>query len=251
MIFHVLTLFPEAFSGFLASSILGKAIVGKLLDVNLVDIRDFACDKHRTCDDYTYGGGPGMVLKPEPLSACLEDVGKAGKRIIYLTPSGKLFHQAYAENLAREEEVVLICGRYETIDQRIIDRYVDDEISIGDYILASGETAAMVVIDAVSRLVPGVIKKESLEEESFTKGLLEYPQYTRPEEFLGIRVPEVLLSGHHENIRKWRLKKSLEKTLHNRPELIEERDLTEEEKEFLRDLQGEGEDNGCDESDPK
>jgi tRNA (guanine37-N1)-methyltransferase len=249
LIFYVLTLFPETFTGYLNSSILGKAISGNLLTVELINIRDFARDKHHTCDDYTYGGGPGMVLKPEPLSAALKNVGKAGKRIVYLTPSGRLFNQTYAEELALEKEIVLICGRYEAIDQRIIDYYVNDEISLGDYILSSGEIAAMVMIDVVSRLIPGVINRESLEEESFKRGLLEYPQYTRPERFLGLDVPEILLSGHHENIRKWRLKKSLEKTLHYRPELLKKKDLTEEEKEFLEMLQREGDNNGCNESD--
>ena len=234
--FYVLTLFTEIFSGYVSSSILKKAITKNLLDVKLIDIRDFALDKHRTCDDYTYGGGPGMILKPEPLSLALESIKPEGKRIIYLTPSGTLFKQKCAEELSKLNDIVLICGRYEGIDQRIIDHYVDDEISLGDYVLGSGEIAAMVLIDTVSRLIPGVINGESLNEESFIQNLLEYPQYTRPKDFLSMSVPEILLSGHHAKIRKWRLKKSLEKTLKYRPELLNEIELTEEMKKLLNEF---------------
>ena len=234
--FYVLTLFTEIFSGYVSSSILKKAITKNLLDVKLIDIRDFALDKHRTCDDYTYGGGPGMILKPEPLSLALESIKPEGKRIIYLTPSGTLFKQKCAEELSKLNDIVLICGRYEGIDQRIIDHYVDDEISLGDYVLGSGEIAAMVLIDTVSRLIPGVINGESLNEESFIQNLLEYPQYTRPKDFLSMSVPEILLSGHHAKIQKWRLKKSLEKTLKYRPELLNEIELTEEMKKLLNEF---------------
>ena len=236
MTFYVLTLFTEIFSGYVSSSILKKAITKNLLDVKLIDIRDFALDKHRTCDDYTYGGGPGMILKPEPLSLALESIKPEGKRIIYLTPSGTLFKQKCAEELSKLNDIVLICGRYEGIDQRIIDHYVDDEISLGDYVLGSGEIAAMVLIDTVSRLIPGVINGESLNEESFIQNLLEYPQYTRPKDFLSMSVPEILLSGHHAKIQKWRLKKSLEKTLKYRPELLNEIELTEEMKKLLNEF---------------
>jgi tRNA (guanine37-N1)-methyltransferase len=236
LIFYVVTLFTEIFSGYLTSSILEKAIARDLLTVQLVNIRDFAFDKHRTCDDYTYGGGPGMILKPEPLSLALESVKTGGKRVVYLSPSGKMFHQGIAEELSKEKELVLICGRYEGVDQRIIDYYVDDEISLGDYVLSSGEVAAMVVIDTVTRLIPGVINKESLEEESFRGNLLEYPHYTRPKEFLGMSVPEILVSGHHARIREWRLRKSLEKTLQYRPELLEKIELTEEMKQLLKEI---------------
>lgn len=236
LIFYVITLFPEIFSGYVNSSILEKAITRDLLAVKLINIRDFAFDKHRTCDDYTYGGGPGMILKPEPLSYALESVKPEGKRVIYLSPSGRLFNQGCAEELSTQKELILICGRYEGVDQRIIDYYVDDEISLGDYVLGSGEIAAMVLIDTVSRLIPGVINKESLNEESFRGNLLEYPHYTRPKEFLNMPVPDILVSGHHERIREWRLRKSLQKTLKNRPDLLEKIELTEEMKKLLKEI---------------
>ncbi len=236
MKFHVLTLFPEIPRAFFENSIMAKAVEKGIIAYQLVNIRDFAFDKHKTCDDSPYGGGAGMLMKTEPLCKALESVQvkskllenckktkknkKKNKRVIYVTPSGKPLTQKLAYELSQEEELVFICGRYEGIDQRIIDSYVDDEISIGDYVLSSGELAATVIIDSVYRLVDGVISSESLEEESFSDGLLEYPQYTRPEVFQGLKVPDVLLSGHHENIRKWRLKKRLEKTLKFRPELI-------------------------------
>jgi tRNA (guanine37-N1)-methyltransferase len=197
-----------------------KAVERGLIEVQFVNIRDFATDKHKTCDDIPYGGGAGMVLKPEPLAAALDSVGAGQKRTLYPTPSGRLFNQAAATELAGEEELIFICGRYEGIDQRIIDEYVDDEISIGDYVLSSGEIASLVIIDAVYRLREGVIKARSLEEESFSDGLLEYPQYTRPEVFRDRKVPEVLLSGHHKNIEVWRRQQSVEKTKRLRPDLL-------------------------------
>ena len=205
---------------FFESSIMAKAVERGLITYNLVNIRDFAYDKHRTCDDLTYGGGAGMLLLPQPLALTLDSVQAAEKRVIYVTPSGKPFTQAYAAELAREPELVFVCGRYEGIDQRIIDEYVDDEISLGDYVMSSGELAALVIIDAVYRLIDGVISRESLEEESFSDGLLEYPQYTRPQIFRDKAVPEVLLSGHHEHIRKWRLAQRIKKTLAMRPDLL-------------------------------
>jgi tRNA (guanine37-N1)-methyltransferase len=249
--FTILTLFPELFEGFLSSSILARAIERGLVSVRLVDIRDFAADRHRVCDDYSYGGGPGMVLKPEPLARAIESVGVEGKRVVYLTPAGRLYSQAFAERLAGEGEVVLLCGRYEGIDQRIIDAFATDEVSIGDYVLSGGEVAAMVVVDSVSRLLEGVIARESLEEESFGAGggLLEYPHFTRPEVFRGVRVPEVLLSGHHEKIRRWRLERSIEKTLRYRPELLASADLPQEVKEILREINREGDGHGSVESD--
>jgi tRNA (guanine37-N1)-methyltransferase len=246
--FHVLTLFPEIFRGYLDSSILQRAISRGLIRVNLVNIRDFATDRHRTCDDYTFGGGAGMILKPEPLARSLEAVGcvedRRDKRTVFLSPSGALFRQELAEELAREEELVLLCGRYEGVDQRIIDSFVTDEISIGDYILSGGEVAAMAIIDSVSRLVAGVIRSESLEEESFRRHLLEYPQYTRPAEFRGRQVPEVLLSGHHAEITRWRLKKSLEKTLKVRPELLAGRPMSAEIERLIEEIRQEGEPDG-------
>jgi len=220
MRFDVLTLFPEIPAAFFKTSIMAKAVDRGLITYNLVNIRDFADDKHRTCDDLTYGGGAGMLLLAHPLALALDSVQAAGKRVIYVTPSGKVFTQSYAAELAREENLVFICGRYEGIDQRIIDEYVDDEISLGDYVMSSGELAALVLIDTVYRLIDGVISRESLEEESFSDGLLEYPQYTRPQIFRGKAVPETLLSGHHEHIRKWRLKRRIEKTLAVRPDLL-------------------------------
>ncbi|MCI6479866.1 MAG: tRNA (guanosine(37)-N1)-methyltransferase TrmD [Spirochaetia bacterium] len=222
MKFHVLTLFPEIPRAFFESSIMAKAVEKEIIAYDLVNIRDFAFDKHKTCDDSPYGGGAGMLMLPEPLDRALESVKAYKKRVIYVTPSGKPFTQKLARELSKEEELVFICGRYEGIDQRIIDAWVDDEVSIGDYVLSSGEVAATVMIDAIYRLIEGVISSESLEEESFSTGLLEYPQYTRPEVYKGMKVPEVLLSGHHENIRKWRLERQLAKTLAYRPDLIDE-----------------------------
>lgn len=229
MRFTVLSLFPEILDAFFSASIMAKAIDRGVVSYRSVNIRDFALDKHHKCDDAPYGGGAGMLMLPEPLGGALESVGvkdraletrTPGRRVVYLSPSGRPFDQAVARDFAREEELILLCGRYEGVDQRVIDAYVDDEVSIGDYVLSSGEIAALVVVDAVYRLVEGVISGESLEEESFTDGLLEYPQYTRPELYGNMRVPEVLLSGHHENIRRWRLERRVEKTLRNRPELI-------------------------------
>ena len=220
MKFTVLTLYPDIVKAFFENSIMAKAVEKEIIAYDLVNIRDFALDKHRTCDDGTYGGGAGQLMLPEPLSRALDSVGAKRKFVIYVTPSGKPLTQNLAQELSRKDELVFICGRYEGIDQRIIDSYVDMEVSIGDYVMSSGEVAATVVIDTVYRLVDGVINHESLEEESYCDGLLEYPQYTHPEEWNGMKVPPVLLSGNHEEIRKWRLKKRLMKTLANRPDLI-------------------------------
>jgi len=237
----ILTLFPDIIDSFFRNSIMARAVEKGLISYSVVNIRDYALDKHRTCDDAPYGGGAGMVLKTEPLWRCLEAVGAAEKRVLFPTPSGKPFNQDYAGELSKEEELVIICGRYEGIDQRIIDMYVRDEISVGDYVLSSGEVAALVIIDALYRLRDGVIKPESLEEESFSDGLLEYPHYTRPEEFLGLRVPDVLLSGNHAEIRSWRLKKRVEKTARNRPDLLRpdvlRKPLSDTIAEFLNELE--------------
>jgi tRNA (guanine37-N1)-methyltransferase len=239
MKYTVLTLFPEITDAFFANSIMAKAIKRGIIEYQAINIRDFATDKHKTCDDAPYGGGPGMLMLPEPLGLALDfALSRATPslppnsslltphssfpvpRVIYLSPSGRTFNQELARELAAEKELVLICGRYEGIDQRIIDRYVDDEISIGDYVLSSGEAAALAIIDATYRLVDSVICADSLDEESFSGGLLEFPQFTRPEVFDTMKVPEVLLSGHHEQIRLWRLEKRVEKTLRLRPDLI-------------------------------
>ena len=225
MKYTVLTLFPEITDAFFATSIMAKAIQRGIIEYRAINIRDFALDRHKTCDDAPYGGGPGMLMLPEPLGRALEAAqnhpqSASRPRTIYLSPSGRLFNQGIAQELAREQELILLCGRYEGIDQRVIDRYIDDEISVGDYVLSSGEAAALALIDATYRLVDRVITPESLEEESFSNGLLEYPQYTRPEIYDTMKVPDVLLSGHHENIRRWRLEQRVEKTLQSRPDLI-------------------------------
>jgi tRNA (guanine37-N1)-methyltransferase len=238
MKYNVFTLFPDITDAYFSTSIIAKAMQKGIISYQAVNIRDFAQDRHKTCDDAPYGGGPGMLMLPEPLCRALESAGVqrkstdvlyqeaprrgagARRKTIYLSPSGRPFTQELAREFAGGQELVLVCGRYEGIDQRVIDLYIDDEVSVGDYVLSSGEVAALAVIDATYRLVDEVITPESLDEESFSGGLLEYPQYTRPEIFDTIKVPEVLLSGHHENIRKWRLEKRIEKTLRLRPDLI-------------------------------
>ncbi len=249
MKFTVLSLFPQILEGFFSSSIMARAVERGLVGYNLVNIRDFATDKHHKCDDEVYGGGPGMLMLPGPLGAALDSVGalEPGKKVVYLSPSGRRLNQALSRELAGESELILICGRYEGIDQRIIDKYVDLELSIGDYVLSSGEIAALVLVDSVYRLVDGVISGESLEEESFSAaGLLEYPQYTRPELYGTLRVPEVLLSGHRANIERWRLGKRLAKTLANRPELLAKARLPEDARLILMELVAQGDGNGSD-----
>jgi tRNA (guanine37-N1)-methyltransferase len=216
----VLTLFPEIPQVYFATSIMGKTVEKGLVAPHIVNVRDFAYDRHRTCDDAPYGGGAGMVMLAEPLDRALRSVDAWHKRVVYLSPAGRPFTQELAREFAGEEALVFVSGRYEGIDQRLIDFWVDDEVSIGDYVLSSGELAACVVIDAVYRLLEGAITAESLDEESFTDGLLEYPQYTRPEVWHDMTVPEVLRSGNHEAIRKWRLEKRLGKTLQCRPDLV-------------------------------
>lgn len=241
----VLSLFPGILESYFSSSIMAKAIERGIMEVELVNIRDFAADRHRTCDDAPYGGGPGMVMKAEPIAAALDSVAcegpnTGGRRTIFPTPSGRLFTQRIAESLAGEEHLVFICGRYEGIDQRIIDLYVDDELSIGDYVLSSGEIASLAIIDAVYRLVDGVIRGESLIEESHSSGLLEYPHYTRPEVFRGLRVPEVLLSGHHGEIERWRTERKREKTMAVRPDLLAGSERTPETESEERDGRNKG-----------
>ena len=217
----VLTLFPRMLDGFLAESILGKGIEAGLVSVKVHDLRDWTTDKHRRADDRPFGGGAGMVLKPEPVFAAIEQLQRPGCRRIYLTPEGVPLGPALAEELSQQQHLILLSGHYEGIDQRIRDRLIDQEISIGDYVLTNGTLAAAVLVDALARFIPGVLGEEkSLTSESFTGKLLDFPQYTRPAEFRGMSVPEVLLSGHHGDIEKWRQAKRLEKTAQVRPDLL-------------------------------
>lgn len=219
MKFSILTLFPEMFNG-IKQSIIGKAIEKTLIEINLIDIRDFSKDKHKKVDDTPYGGGAGMVMKPDVVYDAYKSIKSDNAKVIYMSPKGKTLNQEKVKELAKENHIILLCGHYEGIDQRVLDEIVDEEISIGDYVLTGGEIPAMVLIDSVSRYIDGVITKESVEEESFSNGLLEYPQYTRPEIFLNKKVPEVLLSGHHGNIKKWREEQALKITKQNRPDLL-------------------------------
>ncbi len=235
MKFDVLTLFPEMFEP-IKQSIIGRAMEKSLIDINLINIRDFSKDKHKKVDDTIYGGGAGMLIKPDVVYDAYKSVKTENSKVIYLTPQGKKLNQSKVEELAKEEHLILLCGHYEGIDERVLEKIVDEEISIGDYVLTGGEIPAMVLIDAVSRYVEGVLTKDSTEEESFSNGLLEYPQYTKPKEFEGMKVPEVLQSGHHENIDKWRRKEAIKTTYIKRPELLEKVNLTDEEKKYLEEL---------------
>ena len=219
MKFDVLTLFPEMFDT-LNQSIIGKAKEKELIDINLINIRDFSKDKHKKVDDTPYGGGAGMVIKPDVVYDAYKSIENKNAKVIYMSPQGKILNQKKIEDLSKQKHLIILCGHYEGIDQRVLDKIVDEEISIGDYVLTGGEIPAMVLIDSISRYVEGVISQESIEEESFSNGLLEYPQYTRPEVFEGEKVPEILLSGHHENIEKWRKDKSIEITKKKRPDLL-------------------------------
>ena len=241
MHFYVLTLFPELILRVASESILGRAAKKEIISVSAVNIRDYSEDqRHHHVDDYPYGGGRGMLMQAGPVVSCCRDVlQKIGKktRVIYMSPQGKTFSQEMAKELSQEENLVFLCGHYEGIDERAIELCVTDEVSIGDYVLTGGELPALVMIDAISRLVPGVIREGSAELESFSGNLLEYPQYTRPEEFMGLRVPEILLSGHHENVEKWRREQQIRRTYERRPELLPQADLSKEEKRFLKDLE--------------
>lgn len=225
MNFHILTLFPDMVMDGLNTSIIGRAVGKGLLSIEAVDIRDYAFNKHQSVDDYPYGGGAGMLMQAEPVYLAYQAVAeKAMKkpRVIYLSPQGQTFSQQMAEELAQEEELVLLCGHYEGIDERVLEEIVTDYVSIGDYVLTGGELPAMVMVDAISRMVPGVLHNDvSAEFESFQDNLLEYPQYSRPEEWRGKKVPEVLLSGHHANIEKWRREQSILRTKERRPDLLE------------------------------
>lgn len=225
MNFHIMTLFPEMFDGVMNSSILGKAVQKNLIGIETVNIRDYTVDKHLKVDDYTYGGGAGMLMQAQPVFDCHKQlISEKNKaiRTIYVTPQGRVFDQKLAQELACEEDLIFLCGHYEGIDERVLEEIVTDYVSIGDYVLTGGELPAMVMIDCISRLVPGVLSnEESAQTESFDDGLLEYPQYTRPEIWMDKRVPEVLLSGHHANIEKWRHEQSLERTKLRRPDLYD------------------------------
>lgn len=236
MKFDVLTLFPEMFKS-LEESIIGKAKEKNLIDINLINIRDFSKDKHKKVDDTPYGGGAGMVMKADVVYDAFKSIKQDNAKVIYLTPQGKTLNQKKVEELSKESHLILLCGHYEGIDQRVIDKIVDEEISIGDYVLTGGEIPAMVLIDSVSRYIEGVLSKDSTKEESFSNGMLEYPQYTRPEVFENKKVPEILLTGHHENIEKWRRKKAIEITYKKRPDILKNKNLSEMDVKLLSEVQ--------------
>lgn len=233
MNFHVLTLFPEMIEQGMHTSIIGRAIAGGYLSIDAINIRDYAFNKHQKVDDYPYGGGAGMLMQAEPVHLAYESIQKKlgyRPRVVYLTPQGEVFHQTMAKELAKEKDLVFLCGHYEGIDERVLDEIVTDYVSIGDYVLTGGELPAMVMMDSISRMVPGVLSnQESGETESFAENLLEYPQYSRPEEWHGQKVPPVLLSGHHANIEAWRREQSILRTAKRRPDLLKKADLTNKE----------------------
>ena len=240
--FHVLTLFPDMFQSPLAQGIVGRARDRRLLEVSLYNIRDYAHDRHRTVDDYAFGGGPGMLMKPEPVFEAVEDVRQSAALtddapVILLSPQGRTLTQGIVEGMAERDEIVLICGRYEGVDDRVREHVATAEISVGNYVLSGGELPAMVVVEAVARLVPGVVGSiESTQDDSFTTGLLQGPQYTRPSEYRGWAVPDVLLSGNHAEVAKWRRRESLRRTLERRPDLLAAAELSDEERQFLDEL---------------
>lgn len=240
MNFHVLTLFPEMIMNGLETSILGRAAAKGIVSFEAVNIRDYTLERHGKVDDYPYGGGAGMVMQAGPIyrayAALVEKIGKK-PRVIYMTPQGQTFNQSIAEDLAKEEDLVFLCGHYEGVDERVLEMIATDYLSAGDYVLTGGELPAMMMIDCISRLVPGVLNNNvSAEFETFHDNLLEYPQYTRPEVFMGKKVPDILLSGHHANVEKWRREQSIIRTLKNRPELLEDAVLSKKEQKFLDEL---------------
>lgn len=245
MNYHILTLFPEMVMDGLNTSIIGRAVEKGLISIEAINIRDYSKDKHNHVDDAPYGGGAGMVMQPGPVCDSYEDLcRKIGKRprVLYMTPQGQTFNQSIAEELAKEEDLVFLCGHYEGIDERALELIVTDYLSVGDYVLTGGELPAMVMIDCISRLVPGVLNNDvSTEIESFHDNLLEYPQYTRPEVYEGKKVPEVLLSGHHKNIETWRRQQSIKRTLERRPDLLADANLSKKEKQYLAELLAEQE----------
>ena len=240
MNFHVLTLFPDMIRDGFQTSITGRAVEKGLLSLDTVNIRDFSVNKHNRVDDYPYGGGAGMVMQAEPVYLAYQSVAEKlpkKPKVLYMSPQGKVFNQRIAEELAQEEELVFLCGHYEGIDERVLEEIVDEEVSIGDYVLTGGELPALVIMDAVSRLVGGVLHNEdSAEFDSFHDNLLEYPQYSRPEVWRDKAVPPILMSGHHANVEKWRREQSLIRTLERRPDLLENANLTKQDKKFLAKL---------------
>lgn len=239
----ILSLFPEFLSTFANWSIIGRAKEQNRVQINNIDIRDFSNNKHKKVDDYPFGGGPGMVMKPEPIFDAIKSVKGPKSKVIYLSPQGKPFNQNMANDLSKEDHIILLCGHYEGIDNRIIEHYIDEEISLGDFVLTGGELPAMVLVDAIVRLLPGVLSsEEAFIDESHYDGLLEHPQYTRPRDFNGYGVPEVLLSGNHKDIEDWRKEKALETTLLKRPDLLKEKDLSEKELKTLSEIKKEIED---------
>ncbi len=240
--FEVITIFPNIIHAYLSEGVLSRALKRGVIEVEVFNLRDYTTDRHRQVDDYPYGGGPGMVMKPEPFFRAMDYLSKDGikRHVVLLSPSGRLFTQAMARRYAESSTcLTLIAGRYEGVDERV-KRLVDEEISIGDYVLTGGELPALVIIDATARLIPGVLgDRASAEDESFSDGLLEYPQYTRPAEYRGLRVPEVLLSGDHEAVKRWRRKEALRKTIKQRPELLREDILSEEDRQILREIKEE------------
>lgn len=263
MNFYIMTLFPEMVMDGLNTSIIGRAVNKGLLSIEALNIRDYAFNKHHSVDDYPYGGGAGMLMQAEPVYQCYDALarqirerkageersggqpdmacGKKRTRVIYLSPQGKTFNQSMAEEFAQEEDLVFLCGHYEGIDERVLEEIVTDYVSIGDYVLTGGELPAMIMIDAISRLVPGVLHNDvSAEFESFQDNLLEYPQYSRPEVWHDKKVPEILMSGHHANIEKWRREQSVIRTAKNRPDLLEKAELTEKEKKLAKEIQRDG-----------
>ena len=232
-----ITIFPNMFAPLLAEGVIARGVKQGLLDVRVWDLRDYATDRHRSTDDEAYGGGPGMVMLGEPVFRCLEALEGTGPHLVMTSPQGRRFDQKVAVELAAKGHVVFLCGRYEGFDHRVHERLQPDEISIGDFVVSGGELPAMVMADAIGRLVPGVVGNTgSVEEDSFFRGLLDYPHYTRPEELRGMRVPDILLSGHHEKIRKWRKEQALRATLEKRPDLLDTAELDEEAREILRRL---------------
>lgn len=239
-----MTLFPEMFLGPLNSSIIQRARDQNIIDIEYINIRDFSDNKHKKVDDYPYGGGPGMVMTPQPIFDCYDHIintsdleGEKKPKVIYLSPKGKTFNQKMAVELSKEKFIIMLCGHYEGIDQRVIDEIVTHEISIGDYVLTGGEIPAMVLIDSITRLLPGVLSRsESYEDETFYSGLLEYPQYTRPASFRGLDVPDVLMSGNHKKIADWRRKQALELTYRRRPDLLKSTRLSDQDRTILKDI---------------